>query len=525
MRLMFSGLLVFAIASTAALGTASAQPDVRDHRERKGPPPDVRDRRRPPPPPDTAGPREAPPAPREEKLEARPGFVWVRGRWDWKGGKWEWVAGHWERERAAKRWVDGRWDRKGDTWVYVAGQWVDSGVVPAPPDGRPREAPPAPREEKYDARPGFVWVRGHWDWKGGKWDWVAGRWERERAGKRWRDVRWELKDGYYTRIDGDWEDGAGPGPGPRPREAPPAPREEKYDARPGFVWVRGHWDWKDGKWDWVAGRWERERAGKRWRDVRWELKDGYYTRIDGDWEDGSGPPDRPDRPDRPRREWKLERPVVSSYWPARGKAGTRVVIRGKNFPADATVMFAGAPVRAAKVTADRITFEVPGGAPSGQIAVNTGKRRPLPVGMFEVAAGYDPVAEQKKLEDERRRKAEAAWRERAKQIAKDRAAREAAQRAREDERARNRDQRRAERLAALRARWDRAFLADPETQDELTLHAQRVAELVRMREVAELSNNGKLVVRIEIAQSREDDRHEQRMAALKASFGAKAGAP
>lgn len=71
----------------------------------------------------------------------------------------------------------------------------------------------------------------------------------------------------------------------------------------------------------------------------------------------------------------------------------------------------------------------------------------------------------------------------------------------------------------------RAFLADAETQDELTLHAQRVAELVRMREIAEISNNGKVVVRIEIAQKREDERHEQRMTALKAAFGTKGGAP
>jgi hypothetical protein len=268
--------------------------------------------------------------------------------------------------------------------------------------------------------------------------------------------------------------------------------------------------------------------------VRWELRDGHYTRIDGDWIDASEPPPGPPPggpppivpPDRkPPRAWKLERPVVSSYWPARGKAGSRIVIRGKNFPNDATVLGAGQPVRAARVTGDRITFEVPAGATSGEIAVSTGRRRPLPVGTFEVAAAYDPVAEAKKLEDERRRKAEAAWRERQQQLAKDRAAREAAWRQREAERAATREQRRAERAAALRARWDRAFLADPETQDELTLHAQRVAELVRMREVAELSNNGRLAVRVEIAQGREDERHDQRMAALKAAFATKGGMP
>jgi hypothetical protein len=460
MRLMLSRLLAPALASAALLGTAGAQPDVRDHRAPKDrPAPDTRDHRRQPPPapeppPPGAGPREAPPAPREEKYDARPGFAWVRGRWDWKAGKWEWVAGHWERERAGKKWNEGRWERKGDAWSYIEGEWIAVGEPAPSPGDRPREAPPAPREEKYDARPGSVWVRGQWDWKGGKWEWVAGHWERERAGKKWRDVRWEQRDGYYTRIDGDWVDANEPPPGPPPGGSPPIVPEG-----------------------------------------------------------------------RPRREWRLERPVVSSYWPPRGKEGTRIVIRGKNFPNDAVVMWGGAPVRAAKVTEDQIVFQVPPGAVSGEIAIRAGRRRDLAVGTFEVAAAYDAEAAAKKLEEERRRKAEAEWIERQKQLAKDRAAREAAARQREDERAANREQRRAERAAALRARWDRAFLADPETQDELTLHAQRVAELVRMREVAELGSNGKLVVRIGIAQTREDERHEQRMSALKAGFGVKGGAP
>jgi len=443
------------------IGTAGAQPDVRDHRTKN--PPDVRERRRPPaPPPADAGPREAPPSPRAEAMAARAGYVWIPGRWDWKGGKWDWQAGHWERERAGKKWNEGRWDRKGDVYVYVDGSWGDGAAapVPAPPQGGPREAPPSPRDEKMAARPGYVWVRGQWDWKGGKWEWQAGHWERERAGKRWRESRWEPREGTYVRVDGDWEDAGSP-PIVPPDRGPP----------------------------------------------------------------DRGPPDRgpPDR--RPPRVWKLERPVVSSFWPARGKVGTRIVIRGKNLPPDATVLWAGAPVRAARVLADQIVIQVPPGATTGELAVRAGGRRDLAVGTFEVVAAYDAEAEARKLEEERRKQAEAAWVERQKVLAKDRAAREAAARQREAERAANRDQRRAERAAALRAKWDRAFLADPETQDELTLHAQRVAELVRMREVAELSSNGKLVVRVGIAQTREDERHEQRMAALKAGFKTKGGAP
>jgi hypothetical protein len=448
MRFMLSRLLAFTVASATLLGTAGAQPNVRDHR--KAPPPPGQP---PPPPPGApmAEPREAPPSPREEKMAARAGFVFIPGRWDWKAGKWEWVAGHWERERKGKRWMEGRWERKGDVWAYTEGRWDDGDATP-PPGDRPREAPPAPREEKIETRAGFMWVRGQWDWKAGKWEWVAGHWERERPGKKWREVRWEQKDGYYTRVDGDWVDANEPPPGPGPTGSPPTVREHRH-------------------------------------------------------------------------EWRLERPVVSSYWPARGKVGGKIVIRGRNFPKDAMVVWAGAPVKAARVTEDQITFQVPPGAATGAIAIRTGRGRDLAVGTFEVAASYDAEAEAKKAEEERRKKAEADWAELQKKLAKDRAAREAEARKRDEERAANREQRRAERAAALRAKWDREFLADPETQDELTLHAQRVAELGRMREVAEIASNGKAVVRIDVAQGREDDRHEQRMAALKAAFSTKGGAP
>jgi hypothetical protein len=83
-----------------------------------------------------------------------------------------------------------------------------------------------------------------------------------------------------------------------------------------------------------------------------------------------------------------------------------------------------------------------------------------------------------------------------------------------------REQRRAERIAEIQARWKRAFLADDDTQDELTLHAQRMAEIVRMRDLADLTANAKLAVRIEVALSRENDRHDRRMTALQASFQA-----
>ena len=470
--LLFAGLLM--------LGTTAvqAQPGVRDHRQ---PPPG---RHVPPPPPPPAapvmtGPTEAPPTPREEKVAARSGFVWIAGRWDWRGkAKWVWVAGHWERERAGKQWRAGHWDKRGNTWAFTAGGWIDGAAMP----------PPGP---------------GHDDHHDG------------------------------DHHDGDHHDGDHHANDHRPHQAPPPMRAETASMKPGFVWVRGRWDWRDDKWEWVNGHYERERAHKKWREARWEDRDGTWALVDGEWVDEGAamppPPPPPGPPGPPMGEhhhhdWRLERPTVSSYWPAKGKAGARVKIHGKNFPVDGTVTWNSEPIKGAKITPDLIVFDVPANATSGTIMLRRDHGRGLIVGPFEVA-NFDAAAESRRLEDERRKAAEAAWAARQKSLSKDRAARRAAWEAREQERESTREQRRAERVAAIRAKWDAAFLADPDTQDELTLHAQRVAELTRARDVAELANNGKLVVRIDIATSREKDRHDLRMQSLQQAFRTKGGAP
>ncbi|MGE0397335.1 MAG: IPT/TIG domain-containing protein [Kofleriaceae bacterium] len=471
-----------------------------------------------PPPVANDGPREAPPPPRDEKHDARAGYVWVAGEWDWKNGKYEWIAGHWERERANKEWRPGRWEQREGRWQRTPGNWFDrSGPPPvAPPvanDG-PREAPPAPRDERHEpSRAGYVWVAGEWDWKNGKYEWVPGHWERERANKQWRASRWEQRDGRWMRTPGDWIDRDGRDDD-RPREAPPPMRDEKREpSRAGYVWVAGEWDWKNGKYEWIAGHWERERANKEWRPGRWEQRDGRWVRTPGDWFDRGAI-------DHRRRSWKFERPVVSNYWPAKGKPGARVVIRGKNFPKDAVVVWGGKEIRGVKVEDDQLRFVVPNDATSGLISVRVGRGRDLAVGTFEVAASFDAEAERRRMEEEARKKAEAEWAERRKQLAKDRAAREAAVRQRWEERAANRQQRRAERLAQIRARYAAAFLADEETQAEMNLHAQRIAELERMADVAEIKADTKLGVRIDVLRQREDQRHEDRMAALDAAFRA-----
>ncbi|HEU0031106.1 MAG TPA: hypothetical protein VFQ53_10775 [Kofleriaceae bacterium] len=197
-----------------------------------------------------------PPPEQVETVTVRPGFVWVRGRWDWRNGQWAWVGGHWERERAGYAWQPGRWERRGNAWHWVEGRWaagavvdtsnasggvvVEGGTRPAggydrPPPGPsggvvdtsnasggvvvsggtnpnyPTAAPPAPRSESPGpARSGFIWVSGRWDWQNGRWAWVDGHWERERANMVWVAGRWELQGGRWIWIEGRWQAGGGP---------------------------------------------------------------------------------------------------------------------------------------------------------------------------------------------------------------------------------------------------------------------------------------------------------------------------
>ena len=187
--------------------------------------------------------------------EARPGFVWIRGRWNWQSGQWTWLGGHWERERAGYAWSAGRWEHRGNRYVWVEGSWVTSSqptvvtttvvapppgpevrdhrepVVVAPPPGPevrdhrggatvvitayPTAAPPPPQVESPGEKAGFVWVTGRWDWKNGQWAWMNGHWERPRANMVWVAGRWELQGDRYVWVEGKWEAGAPPGPAVR----------------------------------------------------------------------------------------------------------------------------------------------------------------------------------------------------------------------------------------------------------------------------------------------------------------------
>jgi hypothetical protein len=66
---------------------------------------------------------DEPPAPREEVVEVRPGFIFIKGHWAREHGRWAWRAGYWEHERAGQRWVAGHWDHRGRGHVWVEGRW------------------------------------------------------------------------------------------------------------------------------------------------------------------------------------------------------------------------------------------------------------------------------------------------------------------------------------------------------------------------------------------------------------------
>jgi hypothetical protein len=260
---LYRWLLPIGLATASLVGTVettSAQPTVRDHRNR----------------PADAGPREAPPPIREERVRPKGrGWVWVQGFWDWRNGRWEWTGGRWEKSRQGRRWRPDTWELRNGVYVRVQGDWIDD---------RPTQAPPSPREERFQNRRGFTWVPGHWDWENGQWQWVAGKYERERRGKRWRNVRWELKDGAWVRVDGSWDEDvpvANPG---YPVQGPPPPRDERPGTKNGFVWIRGHYDWRNGSYQWVDGHWERERASERWNDGRWDRRGDRWEWVAGQWE-------------------------------------------------------------------------------------------------------------------------------------------------------------------------------------------------------------------------------------------------
>lgn len=92
-----------------------------------------------------------PPPPQYERIETRPGYVWVKGSWEWDGAQWQWRRGHWQAQRSGYAWRDGHWERRGRHWHWVEGNWetAEGGAVirdhrrqPYPPQPQPYTPPP-----------------------------------------------------------------------------------------------------------------------------------------------------------------------------------------------------------------------------------------------------------------------------------------------------------------------------------------------------------------------------------------------
>jgi hypothetical protein len=223
-------------------------------------------------------------------------------------------------------------------------------------------------------------------------------------------------------------------------------------------------------------------------------------------DDDRRPPPPPDADPRFRRA----APLVMDFWPRHGAVGTEVTIRGRRLTPDLRIQFGDQLVSASRVDHDMVTFLVPRARGRSMIVLSRPGLRDLPVGTFEVS-GRDGRHERDRWNDRRRRAAERWWIERQRRLARNAAEREARMRAEEERLARERENRRRHRRAALRARWKQQLLAREEVRGELSLHAERTARLDRMLRLAELEDDGRLVIRIRLLLDYEDARHTQRM--------------
>lgn len=265
------------------------------------------------------------------------------------------------------------------------------------------------------------------------------------------------------------------------------------------------------------------RPGSRSISLRYDGTDlalGQFDLLSAGPEPGYTEPPPPVGGPPPRRGGRFaDRPVVSSYWPREGLAGTDVSIRGRNFSNDIAVYYGGREVRPSRVRPNEIRFRVPRGAGSDVVLLRyPGGRRDLVVGQFEVTrAKFDRRSYDSELRDHGKRR----WQERRAKLAADEAARLEALRLEEERLARERERRRHQRRAAIQKRFERAFLAEPEVQIELSIHAERMARLARMLRIAEARFQEDRVIRIEIASERERRRHDRRMNALRTSYAAR----
>ncbi len=218
-----------------------------------------------------------------------------------------------------------------------------------------------------------------------------------------------------------------------------------------------------------------------------------------------------------RREWRIEHPVVTGYRAIATAPGGKVVIRGQHFRRDMVVVWGGKPVPGATVSETEISFVVPANAPNGAIYIRgEGLDGDLPIADYQASAADRDVW--RKRDADRQLEGEAAWKAREREFKKDRRERDAELERQEEALEHSREERRERYLADIQARFDQAFLESAAVQAELAFHAERQAKLERISRLVADTNDPKLGVRVEVDIRRENERHENRMTALKASF-------
>ena len=197
-----------------------------------------------------------PPKIAKHKLKCAPGQVRVNGYWEYNAqGDYVWIKGSCVAPRTGCAWVPGHYDKvkRGNVRVKVwrAGKWNCGGpsvvvtprkrghkntpvvvvrpkkkavvvvkpkknkpvVVVKPKKSPPKVIvmnPPPPKARRHKAKPGRVWLKGHYAWDSSttSYKWIPGRFKKIKPGKRWvpGKYRVEMRGVYKVKIwvPGHW---------------------------------------------------------------------------------------------------------------------------------------------------------------------------------------------------------------------------------------------------------------------------------------------------------------------------------
>lgn len=201
--------------------------------------------------------------------------------------------------------------------------------------------------------------------------------------------------------------------------------------------------------------------------------------------------------------YRMPRPIVTSFSPASGAVGTTVTIKGDNFVAGTKVILGDMLITPKYLSDNALAFEIPAGASDASISLDMpGSRRDLAVGSFNVLLpvyddddydndgighGYGNGNGYGHGKDYGHGKGNGGYKGKSWS------------------------------RGSVWNKYNRAFLRLPAVRAELSLHAERTSRLNRMLRLS-LGRPG-MTRRIQIALSREDRRHEFKMASLKAEWG------